>query len=221
MERHVMLKKARNESGLLQKELAKRVGCSQQTVVDIESGKIRKSKYLPEICAELGIDYNRLVSGDAVSQADLVSFDFGTPVPVIRLDQVADWLAGRLTDLSAVQRHPCPVKHGFRAFAVTASGTAMDPDIRHGDLVHVDPDQGWQSGDIVCLFVGSAAAPLFRQVFSEGAEVYAVAAHDEKRTDLHLVKRLDELESSALALLEGGSVAYIAGKAIFSGRLYT
>lgn len=219
MKPNLLIKQARNSAGLLQKELAGRVGCSQQTVVDIESGKIKRSKYLADICAELGLDYKSLVSGEAQSQADLVAFDFGRPLPVIEPDEVASWLRGDLIDLESKQRLPCPVEHGPRSFVVRASGDSMEPDIRHNDVVHVDPDQKWRSGDIVCLFIGTSSAPMFRRLFVEGAEYYAVAARDGSRRELRLVDRLDEVESSALTLLKG-AVAYVAGRAIFSGRLY-
>lgn len=220
MEPNLLIRQARNSAGILQKELAKKVGCSQQTVVDIESGKIKRSKYLADICAELGLDYRALMSGEAGSQADLVAFDFGRPLPVLEASEVAPWVEGRPVDLGGAKHLPCPVEHGPRSFAVQASGDSMEPDIRHNDVVHVDPDQKWRSGDIVCLFVDTTAAPIFRRLFVEGADHYAVAARDGSRKSLRLVGRLSEVSSSALALIGDGSVAYVAGRAIFSGRLY-
>ena len=221
MNSNLLIRQARNSAGLLQKDLASMVGCSQQTVVDIESGKIKRSKYLADICDELGLDYKTLISGTASSQADLVAFDFGRPLPVIDASRVGAWVSGELVEVSGLPHLPCPVQHGPRSFAVQASGDSMDRDIRHNDIVHVDPGQGWKSGDVVCMFVGTKAAPIFRRLFAEGDEYCAVAARDDSRRAVRLVDRLSEVESSALALIDGTAIAYVAGKAIFSGRFYS
>jgi transcriptional regulator with XRE-family HTH domain len=54
----------RERLGLSQDELALRVGAAQQTIQSLESGKIRKSTFLPHIAKVLGVDFDTLLSGN-------------------------------------------------------------------------------------------------------------------------------------------------------------
>jgi DNA-binding XRE family transcriptional regulator len=220
MERHTALKQARIRRGLLQKDLATQAGCSQQTVVDIESGKIKKSKYLPEVCAVLGLDYDLLMADEVGSANELILRDFGSPVPVVSHEQVVHWCMGAVLDVSEARHLPCPVPHSKRTFALQASGKSMEPVICHGDFVHVDPDVTCQSGDIACLFIGTIKAPVFRKVFQEGAQWYAVTESTGAQTVLQSARSLDDMMSADLEGMTGDPLAYIAGKVLYSGRFH-
>jgi transcriptional regulator with XRE-family HTH domain len=53
----------RERLGLSQEELALSVGAAQQTIQSLESGKIRKSTFLPHLAKVLGVDLDYLLSG--------------------------------------------------------------------------------------------------------------------------------------------------------------
>lgn len=58
--------------GMTQEQLAREIGCPQQTIEKIESGKTKRSGYLPEIFSKLGIDLALLTGvpqGKAVRQS--------------------------------------------------------------------------------------------------------------------------------------------------------
>lgn len=55
--------------GMTQDQLAGRVGCPQQTIEKIETGKTRKSGYFPVIFSVLGLDLNLLTGAKPAASA--------------------------------------------------------------------------------------------------------------------------------------------------------
>jgi len=55
-----LIRDTRVARGMTQEQLAREIGCPQQTIEKIESGKTRKSGYFPVIFAKLGLDLGLL-----------------------------------------------------------------------------------------------------------------------------------------------------------------
>jgi len=55
-----LIRDRRIAMGMTQEELAREVGCPQQTIEKIEKGKTRKSSYFPVIFSKLGLDLGLL-----------------------------------------------------------------------------------------------------------------------------------------------------------------
>ncbi|QPK65146.1 helix-turn-helix domain-containing protein [Methylomonas sp. LL1] len=163
----------RERLGLSQDELALRVGAAQQTIQSLESGKIRKSTFLPHIARELGVDFDTLL--------------FGTPLPVSRPLSMAN--AGCVPlfatrDCELVQAflqsqtvqspsgkwvtmdYSLPfAESGSRLFALKLglSDEAFQPEFRPGDQLLIDPDAPIQPSDPVVVFKpGAERLNLFR-----------------------------------------------------------
>lgn len=157
----------RERLGLSQEELAARVGAAQQTIQSLESGKIRKSTFLPHIARQLGVDFDALLSGGehpALTQgARALPMASSRRVPLFSTRDCA-LVQAYLRDPSAA-RPPTGkwvamdysqpfAESGTRLFAVklSLSDEAFQPEFRPGDQLVVDPDAPIQPGDPVIVF---------------------------------------------------------------------
>lgn len=71
------IRELREEKGLSQQALGKLVGVSQVTIDKIESGKTRRSKFLPDIAAVLGLPPSAILEASAAQSAGLPDEPFG------------------------------------------------------------------------------------------------------------------------------------------------
>ncbi|MEN8220631.1 MAG: helix-turn-helix transcriptional regulator [Pseudomonadota bacterium] len=95
-----LLKKERILKGLSQQDLASRVKISKQALQRIEVGATKKSKYLPDICLELGIDFVHIASSG--NQADNTKNNNNSDKMVAILLQRVDVLERRLSQIESV-----------------------------------------------------------------------------------------------------------------------
>ncbi|MGP2900533.1 XRE family transcriptional regulator [Serratia ureilytica] len=63
------VKMRRNELGLTQAELAVRANTSQQAIQQLEDGKTKRPRYLPELASALGCDVRWLLSGQGMAKS--------------------------------------------------------------------------------------------------------------------------------------------------------
>jgi len=158
----------RERLGLSQEELALRVGAAQQTIQSLETGKIRKSTFLPLIAKELGLDFDALlVGGEATAhspgsrppamvsarRAPLFCTRDTALIGAYLLDQSVQSSTGKWVALDYSQPF---AESGPRLFALKLlpSDEAFQPEFRPGDQLVVDPDAPVQPGDLVIVKSG-------------------------------------------------------------------
>jgi len=156
----------RERLGLSQEELAARVGAAQQTIQSLESGKIRKSTFLPHIAKELGVDFDALLSGGEQSiiavgvrpllmastrRVPLFSTRDSLLVRTYLCDQSVQSPTGKWVAMDYSQPF---AESGPRLFALKLrlSDEAFQPEFRPGDQIVVDPDAPIHPGDPVIVF---------------------------------------------------------------------
>lgn len=66
---------------------------------------------------------------------------------------------------------------GPNAFILKVEGYSMDPDFRAGDLVVIDPEAQWSSGDFVVAKRASDQAVTLKQIRCEGEHFYLFATN--------------------------------------------
>ncbi len=160
----------RERLGLSQEELALRVGAAQQTIQSLESGKIRKSTFLPHIAKALGVDFDALMVGNAASgtlhSALPLFMATACRVPLFVTQDCEDVLTF-LRDQSSPSPsgkwvsmdHSLPfAESGSRLFALklSLSDEAFQPEFRPGDQILIDPDAPIQPSDPVIVFIPGA-----------------------------------------------------------------
>jgi len=163
----------RNELGLSQADLAKRIGVSQAAVNSIESGNTKKSRYLARIAQELQIPLHDLDPDidptapptprpppNVGGQSPLPPPN-GRPIPV--LGQAVGGIDGRLVFNGEVSDYVmCPpgMETARGAYALYVAGESMVPVFKPGQLVWVHPGLPPRRGDdVVVQLVGDDGEP--------------------------------------------------------------
>lgn len=154
----------RERLGLSQDELAMRVGAAQQTIQSLESGKIRKSTFLPHIARELGVDFDTLLFGGErpaqTARPLLMASTRRVPLFTTRdCKHVQAYLKHQSvqspTGKWIAMDYSLPfAESGPRLFALKLglSDEAFQPEFRPGDQLVIDPDAPIQPGDPVIVF---------------------------------------------------------------------
>lgn len=165
-----IIKAARDERGWSQAQLGRLIGVKQASIYAIEAGETARSKYLPEIVRELGIDPTHVglpaerASGsgqDLVMDRPLVEgrADFpvyasaeGGPGEIIRSVEPVDFIP-RPTDLIHVRS----------AYGLLITGDSMSPEYKNAEMAIVEPMLPMVSGEVGIFYAerdGEARATI-------------------------------------------------------------
>lgn len=139
-----VIRAAREAKGLSQADLARAIGIKQQSLDSVESGKTAKSKYLPEIVAELGLKPEDVglpkdvpitdgwIPGNQILQGGrdfpIYAAVEGGPGEIVRSSDPVDWYP-----------RPAPVAHVREAYGLYVVGDSMAPEFEPGDIALVNP----------------------------------------------------------------------------------
>lgn len=199
---------ARNAKGWSQKDLAKKIGTTQQQIARYESGANDvKSSVLLKLSAALGVTVSYLLAlDDDPSFVSVVSSDT-VPVPVLgriaagtpraAFSQSDDY---HDTQRGLVASHP-------NAFWLVVAGNSMNRLFPEGALVLVDPDAEVRSGDVAAIFVNGDDATIKRIFFEDGS----VRLHPESWDPDYRDRTIDPSDPDAPAVrVIGRAVSYTA-----------
>ena len=199
---------ARNAKGWSQKDLAKKIGTTQQQIARYESGANDvKSSVLLKLSAALGVTVSYLLAlDDDPSFVSVVSSDT-VPVPVLgriaagtpraAFSQSDDY---HDTQRGLVASHP-------HAFWLVVAGNSMNRLFPEGALVLVDPDVEVHSGDVGAIFVNGDDATIKRVYFEDGT----VRLHPESWDPEYRDRTIDPSDPDAPAVrVIGRAVSYTA-----------
>lgn len=199
---------ARNAKGWSQKDLAKKIGTTQQQIARYESGANDvKSSVLLKLSAALGVTVSYLLAlDDDPSFVSVVSSDT-VPVPVLgriaagtpraAFSQSDDY---HDTQRGLVASHP-------NAFWLVVAGNSMNRLFPEGALVLVDPDSEVRSGDVAAIFVNGDDATIKRVYFEDGT----VRLHPESWDPEYRDRTIDPSDPDAPAVrVIGRAVSYTA-----------
>jgi transcriptional regulator with XRE-family HTH domain len=215
---------ARKRKGWTQKDLAEAVGCSQQTIVDIEGAEEPRSRFLTAIVRSLGESLEWIeagVGGPASGNGDLAlllpHYDF----------EVA---ALRALDPTAVDHvidalYQAPVEMSSASFTVGVdrmTARLMPEAVQVDDVLFVDPLADPQPGRMVlAVMPGWDRAELRALVSSAGQRFLGIEAQDMGETLVPCTPYRTAPEFlDHRAVTEGGAPdpALIVGVVVFIGR---
>ena len=171
------MKEARNDAGLSQAALAKRLGTGQSTIGSIENGRNQSSGFVVRVAAELGVRPEWLAEGKGPKRAG-GDIDHNVsalikqrpPVPLISWVQAGQWteVIDNFVPGDAESWWPCPSTHGPSAFALRVRGVSMEPKFRDGSIIFVDPDRQADHGSNVVVRLDDEKEATFKQLVIEG-----------------------------------------------------
>ncbi|QIE96421.1 helix-turn-helix domain-containing protein [Pantoea stewartii] len=169
----------RSELGLTQAELAERAGTSQQAIEQLENGKTKRPRYLPELARALGCEIDWLItgtkSGTNVSPAELGN----KRIPILSYVQAGLW-----TESQEYRSYDGGMSYllvdddvSDNAFALIIEGDSMAPKFNAGDKIIVDPEVYPVPGDFVVALDGVKNQTVFKKfrptgVDSHGNDIY-------------------------------------------------
>lgn len=164
------VKNARKSMGMTQKTLAKLAGCSQQTIVDLETGNVTWSRFMPVIADELGVSLHWVETGEGPRErpgksqgaVPIVQWDFFAHAALTGEDsEVIDWAEG------------CPVDNsGSTVVVIVDESTAfgMAGQVAVGDWLFVDR-ANMSDGLVVVMMPGWERAEV-RELLTSGTHKY-------------------------------------------------
>jgi SOS-response transcriptional repressor LexA len=157
------LRKAREDAGLLQREVAARVGKTVQAVNQWEAGADRIPVDATVVYSQMtGKSLDWLLAGREPARGRSVRVaGEGAEVPVIQLKDAQDIDKAIETSLTG---HRTTRPMGPRAFALVVEDTANAPELMVGDTCVFDPDARPEPGKFVLALVGKDRTPLIRRL---------------------------------------------------------
>ncbi len=191
-----LVRQWRQENHLSQPQLARRLGVSQQSVQQLESGETKSPRYLVRLAREMNADPEALLAGRLAAPAAAPAPPAaapGSPPPNVGAGGAAGLGARDLPVYASAQAGPDGMSVSYEpiewierppplagvpgAFAMYVVNDSMEPRYRQGDLLLVHPQR-----------------PVRR-----GQDVLVIRASDESRHDAY-VKQLVGLDAGRVRL---------------------
>jgi phage repressor protein C with HTH and peptisase S24 domain len=154
--------RARREAlGKSQDWLAEAAGTSQATIDKIEHGRSRRSKFLPNVFAALGLPLEELASvGMAVTSQERNEVQGRLTVPVAPSRDLPVYASAEggpggtifSTDPIEFVSRPDPLANVKDSYAMYVVGDSMSPAFEQGDLILVHPHLPYRTGDDVLIY---------------------------------------------------------------------
>lgn len=211
---------ARKRRHWTQKDLAAAVGCSQQTVVDIENQPEPSSRFLSRIISALGESLEWIERG--------IGSPAGSVTDAGRLPHMdLETIALRALDPSQINReidslYACPVDMSRVSFTVSVdrmTAQLMAESVRLDDVLFVDPAAEPLPGRLVLALMPGWSRAELRELGTSGGRHFLVAETDRFGPALihcRAIRPLDDyLDADGSA---GDSPALIIGTVVFLGR---
>ncbi|KDN09340.1 LexA family protein [Gilliamella sp. Imp1-1] len=166
------IKARREELSLTQEQVASQVGIKQQSYQAIESGEVKKPRYLYEISVALKCDMAWLLSGKEkeVKNVEPITLK-ARQVPLISYVQAGVWTEScELRDSTGFEYIMTSLELSDQSFALRIKGDSMEPEFKEGDVVIIDPAVKPIPGEFVVAMNGESEATFKK---------YRELGHDE------------------------------------------
>jgi transcriptional regulator with XRE-family HTH domain len=215
----VRVREARKAKALTQKVLAGKVGCSQQTIVDLEKGNVEWSRFMPAIADELNVSLHWVETGEGPRErpgksqgaVPIVQWDFfahaaltGDPPEVI------DWAEGCPVDNSGST--VVVIVDDSTAFAMAGGGVVA------GNWLFVDR-KAYGDGLAIVVMPGWGRAEL-RELVTSGTESFLRVTNEalpDAVQQVALVTSLEDYRTIASDEFAELPPALMLGRVVFVG----
>ncbi len=148
------LRKKREALELTRTEFAKKCGLSESYIRFLEKGERRpKVETLQKLARGL------LVGFEEVAKAA------GLPIIGMRMVPIISWVsAGKWEDaIEYPEGYVAVASNALNLFALRVAGDSTEPEFHEGEIIVIDPDADWDSGDFVLVRNGKGEV-LFKQI---------------------------------------------------------
>ncbi|WP_306587669.1 LexA family protein [Hafnia paralvei] len=170
---------SRDALGITQVELAEKVGTSQQSIEQLESGKIKRPRYLPELALALGVSIDWLLKG--TKDANVAYVGPNVPkgkYPLISYVSAGSWSEAcepyNLTEID--EWYESDTNMFGDGFWLRVEGDSMTSpvgqSIPEGHIVLVDTGRDPQNGSLVVAKLTDANEATFKKLVIDGGRKY-------------------------------------------------
>lgn len=150
----------REALGKSQDWLAERAGTSQTTIDKIENNRSKKSKFLPDVFAALGLPLDELAGGSAVIEGSDGQGRDIRPVPIGHAKDLPVYSSaeggpgGTIFSTEPIDYvlRPDPLASVKDGYAMYVVGDSMSPAYEQGDLILINPHVPFRPGDDVLVY---------------------------------------------------------------------
>ncbi|MFZ4834386.1 LexA family protein [Rouxiella sp. Mn2063] len=173
------VKSKREALNLTQVELAARIGTSQQSIEQLEGGKTKRPRYLPELSVALDVTVDWLVHGTPEQEiSDLTPYRPSNKYPVISKVQAGCWAeaveAYSIKDLDVWLDSDASI-HG-EGFWLEVEGDSMTApiglSIPEGTFVLFDTGRDPANGNLVIAKLSDSNEATFKKLIIDGGQKY-------------------------------------------------
>ncbi|EKY1951561.1 LexA family transcriptional regulator [Cronobacter sakazakii] len=175
----VRVKTKREALGLTQTELAERVGTSQQAIEQLENGKTKRPRYLPELANELGVSVDWLINGVAEGNVKYVGPNEPKgKYPLISLVSAGAWSeACEPYNLKEIEEwYDTDIHMLGDGFWLRVEGDSMTSpvgqSVPEGHIVLVDTGREPKNGSLVVAKLVDANEATFKKLVIDGGNKY-------------------------------------------------
>ncbi len=175
----VRVKARREELRLTQSELATRAGTTQQSIEQLESGKTKRPRYLPELARALSIDPDFLLHGKTFGNVSFAGdYTPGNKYPVLSKVQAGAWCeaveAYTMKDISLWLESDAHIQG--EAFWLEVDGDSMTSpaglSIPEGTFVLFDTGREPANGNLVIAKLEDSNEATFKKLVIDGSQKY-------------------------------------------------
>lgn len=167
----------RERLGLTQTELAEKVKASQQAIEQLENGKTRRPRYLPELAKALGVSVDWILNGDE-NFSQISPYVPGKKYPVLSKIQAGAWLeaveAYTLKDIDNWLESDAHIQG--EAFWLQVDGDSMTApaglSIPEGTFVLFDTGREAINGSLVIAKLSDSNEATFKKLVIDGGQKY-------------------------------------------------
>lgn len=183
--------KRREARGWSQQTLAGKIGVRQNTIAQIELGKTKKSKHLPDIAAVLD-DPDEKPNQTSRRPVTILGEELvGTrDLPLFAAVEAGDGMLVMGSDPIGEVRRPAPLEGVRGGFGLMVVGESMTPVLRPGDIVLIHPHLPPRPEDVV-VFVSDRHGEMtatIKEYVGQTKDLWKVRRYKPKEQDFTLKK---------------------------------
>ncbi|EOL9384860.1 LexA family protein [Escherichia coli] len=173
------VKSKRIQLGLNQAELAQKVGTTQQSIEQLENGKTKRPRFLPELASALGVSVDWLLNGTSDSNVRFVGHvEPKGKYPLISMIRAGSWCeACEPYDIKDIDEwYDSDVNLLGDGFWLKVEGDSMTSpvgqSIPEGHMVLVDTGREPVNGSLVVAKLTDANEATFKKLVIDGGQKY-------------------------------------------------
>lgn len=173
------VKSSRDALDITQAQLAEKVGTTQQSIEQLEGGKIKRPRYLPELALALGVSIDWLLKGTTDANVSYVGPNIPKgKYPLISYVSAGSWSEAcepyNLTDID--EWYESDTNMFGDGFWLRVEGDSMTSpvgqSIPEGHIVLVDTGRDPQNGSLVVAKLTDANEATFKKLVIDGGQKY-------------------------------------------------